>query len=241
MTSPCLQKALDDLRAQGCTPYAHQVEGIRRLMISPSLLLADDMGTGKTLMVLAAAEGRPLLVVCPVVAKGVWVAEAARWTPNYRVSVLDGRGSFRWPEAGEIVITNYEILSDKCGPAPAHVAVALDEAHKIKSPKAIMTKRCRAICHAARVSQGATWLLTATPLTKDPRDLWSLLEAVKLERRCFANKSESITGARSRRGSGLAAFIETLPRHSRPRCFVVAKTTCSICPANVARRSSSRA
>lgn len=66
---------------------------------------------GKSVQSLASLpENAPILVVCPAVAKGVWKRESARWRPDLRVTVLEGRGSFRWPVAGEMIVINYDLL-----------------------------------------------------------------------------------------------------------------------------------
>jgi len=67
------------------------------------------MGLGKTMQVLLAMGDRGL-VFCPASVKGVWAREAARWRPDLTVVVCEGRGSFRWPEAGELVVINYDVV-----------------------------------------------------------------------------------------------------------------------------------
>ena len=90
-------------------PYQH--EGTRWLAVRDAALLADDPGTGKTLQtVVAAPSGVPILVVCPVKVKGVWLGETARWRPQISVKVLRGRDSFRWPKSSEMLVLNYDIL-----------------------------------------------------------------------------------------------------------------------------------
>lgn len=96
-------------RAQFLYPY--QEEGIERLADMPACLLADPPGLGKTLqLLLAAPDTSPILVVCPAIAKGVWEVETAKWRPDLKVTTFSGRGSFRWPEPGELCIINYELL-----------------------------------------------------------------------------------------------------------------------------------
>ena len=51
-----------------------------------------------------------VLVVCPAALKYNWSDEAAKWRSDLKVTIINGRGNFRFPEAGEIVITNYDIL-----------------------------------------------------------------------------------------------------------------------------------
>lgn len=93
--------------------YPYQYTGITWLSMKFGALLADEMGTGKTLQTIAALPANPaVLVVGPVMAKSVWKLELNRWRPHLRVSVLAGRQSFRWPKPGEVVITNYDILPE---------------------------------------------------------------------------------------------------------------------------------
>ena len=146
-------------------------------------LLADDMGLGKTCQLLTSIEDAPpLLIVCPSVAKGVWARELRKWRcDNWRVSILSGRGSFRWPEPGECVITNYDVLSSD--PAQAHpwTVLVCDEAHALKEPKTARHQRTAALAaQAARC-----YLLTATPLLNRPQELWNLLKLAGLEREAY--------------------------------------------------------
>jgi superfamily II DNA or RNA helicase len=167
------------LRERGHSLYNYQRHGVEWLASQDSALLADDMGLGKTIQALVAApEGSPILVVCPAVAKGVWVREAERWRPDLEPVLLSGRGSFQWPRSGEMVVINYDILPKSAGPAPEGVVVIADEAHAIKNAKAQRTQKFRDIADAARAAGGVVWLLTATPLLGKPPELWSLLVAM---------------------------------------------------------------
>lgn len=66
---------------------------------------------GKTIQTLAAAPaGAPILVISPAIAKGVWAREAAAWRPDLRVTMVSGRGKFRWPTTNEMLIINFDIL-----------------------------------------------------------------------------------------------------------------------------------
>lgn len=100
------------LRERGLSLFPFQAEGVPWLAARQGAVLADDMGLGKTIQALTAApSGDPIVVVCPAVAKGVWLREAKRWRPDLRPVVLSGRGSFRWPLPGEMVVTNYDVLT----------------------------------------------------------------------------------------------------------------------------------
>lgn len=187
------------LRARGLGLYPYQAAGVSWLAGRTTALLADDMGLGKTCQALIAAPaGAPIVVVCPAVAKGVWVREASKWRPDLTPVALSGRGSFRWPAPGEMVIINYDILpgdpDGKGKPAilPAHLVgaprgcvVIADEAHAIKSSSAQRTARFRAVAQAAREAGGRTWLLTATPLLGSAPELWAIVQALGAGRETF--------------------------------------------------------
>jgi SNF2 family DNA or RNA helicase len=172
--------AVDRIFAErGGSLYPYQRHGVEWLAPRRTAVLADDMGCGKTVQALIAAPAdMPIVVVCPSVAKGVWVREAAVWRPDLSPVQLSGRKSFRWPAPGEMVVTNYAILPPDCGDAPIGTVVICDEAHALKSPKAQRTKRARKIIAAALNGGGRGWLLTATPLLGKPPELRSILAAI---------------------------------------------------------------
>jgi len=123
--APELQTVSEDIEAlsaklveQGLYPF--QVKGVCWMRQRRRVLLGDDMGLGKTVQVLAALpESARAIVICPASLKYNWRDECERWRPDLTPSVLAGRGSFRLPEEGEVVITNYDILP----PAPFGVAL----------------------------------------------------------------------------------------------------------------------
>ena len=111
------QERADKIDAQlkklGLSLYPFQRTGTQWLSTRTGALLADQMGLGKTIQAITALPAAvPVFVVAPAVAKGVWLREIARWRPQLRVSVLKGRDSFRWPEPGEVLVTNYDILPE---------------------------------------------------------------------------------------------------------------------------------
>lgn len=199
------------LASKGLSLYGFQKTGVKWLAARSAALLSDEMGLGKTIQALTALpENAPVVVVCPAVAKGVWERETAKWRPNYRVTVLSGRGKFRWPEAGEMVILNYDILpsapprvktspwTEITGQAPAKpkatvanapegCVIVADEAHALKSSKSKRTSAFRQLSTLAREAGGKVWLLTATPLLNRPQELWAILTSADLQRDAFGS------------------------------------------------------
>ena len=108
-----LERIERTLKAKGESLFPFQRIGVQWLARGHGRLLADDMGLGKSVQALVAMPASAAaIIVCPAAMKGEWKGFVARWRPSLRVTVLNGRHSFRWPEPGEVVIVNYDILSD---------------------------------------------------------------------------------------------------------------------------------
>ncbi|MFC8683067.1 SNF2-related protein [Microbacterium ureisolvens] len=147
-------------------------------------ILADDMGLGKTLQLLAliahareSGEARPFLVVAPTSVLSTWRSEAARFTPDLRVAVVDAtrakRGTTVTDAAApaDVVVTSYTLLRlDE--PEFARVKWAgliLDEAQFVKNSQ---TKAYRA---ARDLPADVVYAVTGTPLENSLTELWALL------------------------------------------------------------------
>ncbi|KAL7975767.1 hypothetical protein Chor_005218 [Crotalus horridus] len=154
-------------------------------------ILADDMGLGKTIQIIAFLSGmfdaklvRSVLLVMPVTLVNNWKQEFAKWAPGIRVKLFHGtskkeRGQHLHriqTEKGvlltsyQMILANWEQLSNCDQQAFIWDYLILDEAHKIKSPLAKTTKALRAIPARNRV------LLTGTPVQNNLQELWSLFD-----------------------------------------------------------------
>jgi len=182
-------KVDNELQKRGLQLFPFQKVGVRWLASRSGALLADDMGLGKTMQaLLAIPEGDPILVVGPAVAKNVWESEAKKWRPDLKVTVLYGRNSFRWPNPGELLILNYDILPSLLSSNPlGNTVLIADEAHALKSSKTIRGRNFRLLSGAVQKGDGKVWLLTATPLMNRPPELWSVLQAAGLAKEAFGS------------------------------------------------------
>ena len=176
------------LQERGLALFPFQQKGVLWLAPRSAALLGDEMGLGKTIQALAAApEDSPVLVIVPKLAKGVWSREAAKWRPDLTTSTLAGRGSFRWPTPGELVITNYDVLSDSVPECPTGVTMVCDEAHVCKSERSLRGQRCQLLGRAVRARGGRVWLLTGTPLLNRPTEVWGILKVADLAEEAFGS------------------------------------------------------
>jgi SNF2 family DNA or RNA helicase len=159
----------------GLEYFEYQKAGIQFLDTHRNTLLADDPGLGKTIQVCGLLNLRPeirrVLVVCPASVKYVWARELDRWLTDKsrRVSIA---GYILDPSA-EILVCNYDLLRkfDSLLRSRRYDLLVLDEAHYIKTPRALRTKACKLL--GALAAQKV--LLTGTPIMNRPAELWSLL------------------------------------------------------------------
>ena len=165
--------------------FPHQIEGVAFLLGRTRAILADDMGLGKTRQAIVAlrhvAPDGPYLVVSPASVKRNWAREIAIGDPRATTHVVEKgtarEGRFDW------VIVNYDILPKHVDALekPAWAGIVFDEAHYLKNHTSMRSRLARRLADRAK-SQGrrgpAIYLLTGTPLTNRPRDLFVLLQLV---------------------------------------------------------------
>jgi hypothetical protein len=182
---------LDDSTATGLPSplYPFQVEGVRRLVSNSSFLLADEMGTGKTVMTTVALriliqQGRAqtALVVCPKSVIGVWAAHLEDWAPMLSVCIAQGEKADRIETLRtpcHVCITTYDSFSRDIERSTELLkdisfdVVVLDEAHSIKNPGSLRSRSIRKLEPAFR------WALTGTPVQNQPSELAALFQFVK--------------------------------------------------------------
>lgn len=167
--------------------YPHQADGVAFLISKKRAILGDDMGLGKTRQAIVALEAAApegvILVVCPASLKLNWKREILMVDPAARIEVIGHDKSAvadpRW------VIVNYDLLRKDAARLHgiAWSAVILDEAHFIKNASARTTHCLKLLgvqddAKAAPIGPDFVFLLTGTPMTNRPRDLFNLLRCV---------------------------------------------------------------
>jgi SWI/SNF-related matrix-associated actin-dependent regulator 1 of chromatin subfamily A len=166
--------------------FAHQRTGIAFLLSRRSAILADDMGLGKTRQAIvalreAAREG-PLLIVCPAGLKLNWEREIRLVEPSADIRVV--RDARSWEGGHRWTIVNYDLLGRLRAELAAvrWAGVVLDEAHYLKNDSQ-RTKHVFQLLGVEGKKPGEgpefVYLLTGTPMTNRPRDLYNLLKVVR--------------------------------------------------------------
>jgi len=176
--------------------YGFQAAGVRFALKTKRVLIADEMGLGKTVQAIAtvgAANAYPAVVICPAVAKGVWLSEILRWSPGKTVSVINGKSQAKktatvrlfggdtvqvpvndW--TADVVVINYDIAGRWAEELLAREwrSVIMDESHYLKSAKAARTKTVAKVAKLPSVEYAI--MLSGTPLTNRPIELASQLD-----------------------------------------------------------------
>ena len=246
--------------------FPHQIDGVAFLLGRRRAILADDMGLGKTRQSIVSLRhltpGGRRLVVCPASVKRNWAREIALVAPDSAVLVIEG--SAPPSPTAEWVIINYDILGrhiDHLLRVP-WAALVFDEAHYLKNHTSARSKLARQLTAAAAAANRtlAVQLLTGTPLTSRPRDLFVLLQLAAhplgrsflafAKRYCAAEKGEYRLEDRRRiehRGADRPAARRHAPplerrraRRCRRNCGRGCRSTCRRAPGRGrSRRSSS--
>ena len=146
-------------------------------------ILADEMGMGKTLQVLALLAdskkngGKTSLVVCPASLVYNWLAEIKRFTPELKAAAVAGSQAERAKiladhEDYDILVTSYDLLKRDIASYEDLVFEyeILDEAQYIKTYTTANAKSCKA------VQAKGHFALTGTPIENNLAELWSIFD-----------------------------------------------------------------
>lgn len=168
-------------------PY--QCIGVQFLMDNQHALLADDMGTGKTVMTIVALKIlmqqnkiSNALILCPTSVLYEWERHLDEWAPELVVCLVRGNQDFRsikWESQAHVYVTTYDTLrsdvQNKLLPEKKWVSfdvVIIDEAHHIKNQK---SSRARAI---KKLKPRYRWALTGTPVQNKIEDIEALYDFI---------------------------------------------------------------
>jgi hypothetical protein len=190
---PCLRAAYNLERCK-LKPFDHQVVGIDKLVSHPVFALFDEMGAGKTLQTIVAAqllyladEVDKLVVVAPAAVRSVWfdpdLGELRKHLWDLDVSVEQYHAGKRraWSlgqptgRSFKVIVTNYEFIraTKRLEPLLERVntrtMLVCDESSAIKNPKAEQTK---AVIQLRRRC-GRVLLLNGTPIANNPLDMYA--------------------------------------------------------------------
>jgi SNF2 family DNA or RNA helicase len=217
-------------RPVGVELMPHQHNAVEFILSHTACLLGDDMGTGKTLDALLCAtywhlkkEINHVLVVCPNTAKDVWVYQSNLFYPNKFIPILITGGMTFEERVKELTvfspsdknkiplyIINYE--SARMHPVELQKIcdnglLILDEVHKVKSPKSIITKVLLGSPDSPGLKAKYILPMTGTAIVNKPEDAWSIFQLIK-------------PGLLGRSMDEFSRFFMRFDRHSRRVTYV---------------------
>lgn len=188
--------------------YPYQRAGTAWLKLVKGGILADEMGTGKTVQTAMAIEeigddAFPVLIVCPNTMKHVWKRELEIWCPTAKhVVVVEGSQAAKIKqieaaakEDHSVVIINYEYtwrVSRQAGYGSLHLGVGEKKEgplNKVPFRTTVLDEGHKIKNPQAAQTRACWWLgrmptvqhrfvLTGTPVANKPDDMWSLLHFI---------------------------------------------------------------
>lgn len=97
--------------------YDFQRVGVEFIKTGGNVLIADEMGTGKTKQALEAIEHTPVIVIVPNSTKHAWSNAVYRWRPDLKPIIIEGGAQTRGKQFAEakkhsnaVVIINIEAV-----------------------------------------------------------------------------------------------------------------------------------
>lgn len=167
----------------------YQLKGYKWLKKLISLnaggILADEMGLGKTMQSISILADTyynkktnlPSLIICPSSLVYNWSEELKKFAPFIKFVIIDGNQNERYKlldeiEKYDVIITSLNLLSRDLDKYLEHTFYIklVDEAQKIKSQSALISKNVKSIKAINKFA------LTGTPIENNLSELWSIFD-----------------------------------------------------------------
>lgn len=159
--------------------YDFQLTGIEWLKNKHRCILADDCGLGKTAMSLLSSKHDAILAVVPCSVKINWANEVKIWTPHLKPIVCNGLNSFKWPDHGEVIICNSELIPDFCHEPSTPVSIILDEVHQYRNSRPTKYRNMKYCIHRAGYESTVVGM-TGTVIVNRITDLANIVDLIGL-------------------------------------------------------------
>ena len=164
-----------------------QVQAVADMVARKKMLVAYEMGLGKTCMTIAAVEqlredgviNKPVLVIALSSLKYQWQKEIAKFS-DATTTVIDGSKATRltkWEEDSQYTICNYESVVNDWDTVSSYGwgAIICDEATAIKGFKSQRSKYVKKLSKDVPIR----YALTGTPIENGrPEELYSIMQFV---------------------------------------------------------------
>jgi len=187
--------------------YDFQTDGVEWLISNDKALLADDMGLGKSVQVIAALskifnsnstksisiKNTSCLILAPKSLIKNWVDQFNSWAPYFKVLSIVSKSknllsSIQYASINyHIVVTNYESVRGNPDILNSDYfdIMVCDEAHRLRKRSSAINKTIL----QSKINQ--RWLLTGTPIEKDSLDVLNLASILEPSRISIENNKFS--------------------------------------------------
>ncbi len=173
--------------------FNYQLQGIKFLLSNKSALLADQMGTGKTVMATTAMrilfiKGliKKAVLIVPSNLINIWENHITKWAPELHFITINDNKEIRnilWQLHGHVYIVSYDTIKNDFKEKAFLMKefsknldlIILDEAHNIKNRETLKARVVKSIAKKTEFK----WALSGTPLQNNLGEIFSLLEFLK--------------------------------------------------------------
>jgi SNF2 family DNA or RNA helicase len=172
-------------------PREYQLIAAAQLEITKGLLLADDLGLGKTvsgICPMAKSDNLPAVVVCPAHLQTQWEKEVRRFLPALNVHVIQTSKTYSlvninkhqgdlWPERlPDVLIISYHKLRG-WGDMLAEIVryVVFDECQQLRRSGSQIFSACRMVARKAKLRLG----LSATPIYNYGSEFFNVIDTLR--------------------------------------------------------------
>lgn len=167
-------------------PRSYQSQAAELFLSRQSLLLADDVGVGKTATAIAAMtdpRAQPAVVVCPAHLCRQWEREIRRFAPGLRTHIIKQSAYYDWTRRGrkpapDVVLISYhklhgwiDVLKRYCR------SIILDEVHDVRRSGSDKHKAAASIAEAVDYRMG----MSATPIFNYGGEIWNVFQVIAPE------------------------------------------------------------
>jgi SWI/SNF-related matrix-associated actin-dependent regulator 1 of chromatin subfamily A len=177
-----------DIQQTALPLMPHQIEATRFAIDRQRVLLAMEMGTGKSPTAVSIALSsvtaglRPVLVICPPSMRLQFDREFERFAPQLTRATLHGRKPEKdstLPDVDVLIIGDISLDGFKFQLTGKIAGIICDECHRLKGGK--RAKRSMAFRQIARSVplSGVRVAMSGTPLINRPAELVTLIEALE--------------------------------------------------------------
>ncbi|NIN68347.1 MAG: hypothetical protein GTO63_27300, partial [Anaerolineae bacterium] len=128
------------------------------------------------ILTLMHREAKSAVIVCPAMARKVWIKELARWWPGHPDVTLCDTGAKARAATSPLQVVSYGLLTHLPPRKGVPAAIILDEIHYLMNPSSRRSKAVKDLCE--RYPDAFRAGMTGTIFTNQPSSAWNPLDTL---------------------------------------------------------------